>query len=1789
MPTPDLNASIGVEIVASQRVETGLEISDFEVNKSVSNTYEPGVGANQADILWSRVKTLDATPISDPSTKPTVSVTGGGSVGGLLAAGDYKCKYTYVTSSGGETLPSPESDPFTVASGNIPRVTLPSLPGNVSSISLYLTRADGSTAYIYATGITTTTHDLADAGKGSPSTNTAYISAPTDAPTIDATGGGTSGGLLAAGAYHISYTYANYLGETTDSPDATFTVASLGNVPRVTLPSLPSGVLWINVYLSAVNQSAATKTLYNTSGITTTTYDLASNATYAPTTNTARIPPPTNAPGTSTSVATSLANGTYFARYTYVNGSGETTPSPSLTLSVSSGLAPTLTFPTATIGGVVTPLINGATSINVYLTRSGAASGNETLYKTGVTATPLTLDVAWDGIPTTNTCVLPSPSAAPTVTVSGVGTGAWLVPGNYYVKYTYVNSRGETTASPASAQFTVAVDQIPRVTLPALPAGITSINLYATPTNAGPAAVVKYNSSPITTTTYDMAMPVVASNAAPPSSNTSVITSPASKPTVAPTGGGSMGGSLAAGTYRVGYTYSTSNGESRMSPESDPFVVASGNIPRVTLPALPAGVTKIRLYSTGADGSIGYETLYADGITTTTYDMSAASPQAAPALSNGAYLPNPGSAPTFNVTGGGSVGGALQAGTYYAVYTYVGSNGESAPSAESSSFTVSSGNIPRMTFAAIPSGYSTAKLYLTPPGGSAGSETLYATGLTGTTYDLATAHANTLPPGSSTAVATDPASAPTVSIQTGASSLAVGTYYLKYTLVDGSGETLPSPETIAFTVTSGTFPRVTLGSLPVGVTSYTIYLSLATGGSGSERLYASGVTGSTYDLTAAFTTPPPTASTALLTAPTSAPTVSPTGGGSGGGSMLAGSYYCQYSFYTALGETPPSPSSAQFTIASGNIPRVTLPALPTGASGIKLYLNAPGGTQFSVVYYATGISTTTYDMSAASLAPPVVNVAVLSAPSSAATVVSSGGSLTGTLPAGTYLVSYTWSNANGETLGSPRTSFTSSLGNIPRIFVPSPPTSGVTTNVYITLAGRAAGTETYYGSTTGSYFDIPYPLTYYVPLSTSTAVVSPPVGALACTSVASGISSIAPGTYILTYTYNSGSNETLIGPETTLVHTLVGGVNAAIQVVIPAAPAGITTANIYCTASGGASLSEVRVLASASISTGTFTLQSLSGSVTIPLTATYKVSDPGSAATITATGGGAAGGLLPAGTYRYSMSLVNANGETKTNTTAGTFTVAAGNIPSFNPSSIASTLSTGVNVYLSAVNGTTATLVKYNTTPISSATTLYTMATAHPSRTSPATSTASVSPPSVAATVNATGGGSVGGLLAAGSYSLRYTVINGYPSSTGSGIGETTTSPATSFTIASGNIPRVTIPSLPSGASAAKLYLTPANGSDGTQSLYAFGVSPGNYDLSTLSSGTTIPLVNTATIAAPVSAPTVSATGGGSVGGLMSAGTYKLVFTYVNSVGETTASPEVSFTVASGNIPRVTIPAVPQGVSSGNVYVTGPGGATGQETFYASTSLSTAASTLYDMTTATTSVAKPSLNGCLVTAPATAATVVGSGAGFTGGKLASGTYYLTYTYINANGETTAAPQATFAVTAGNIPSITLPGLGAGATGYNIYLSGVGGGAESESLYAAGVTSTTTSVPGVWSVLPPTTSTAILAADVIDLNGVLKTIFGDSVDCVRIKAIAIINDSETDGEDLWFSPAASNGWANVFNSSTSAKIKIGPSGFLVLSSPLATGYPVTASTADQIKLDGGIASIQYEIAIFGCSS
>ncbi len=108
--------------------------------------------------------------------------------------------------------------------------------------------------------------------------------------------------------------------------------------------------------------------------------------------------------------------------------------------------------------------------------------------------------------------------------------------------------------------------------------------------------------------------------------NNTATAAPTSAPTAAATGGGASGGTLPAGTYLLKFTEVNGIGETTASPESTTLTVAATNIPRVTFPSLKTGNTARNLYVTPTNGATGTEVLFAAGITTTTYDMTAPAP-----------------------------------------------------------------------------------------------------------------------------------------------------------------------------------------------------------------------------------------------------------------------------------------------------------------------------------------------------------------------------------------------------------------------------------------------------------------------------------------------------------------------------------------------------------------------------------------------------------------------------------------------------------------------------------------------------------------------------------------------------------------------------------------------------------------------------------------------------------------------------------------------------------------------------------------------------------------------------------------------------------------------------------------------------------------------------------------------------------------------------------------------------------------------------------------------------------
>lgn len=124
---------------------------------------------------------------------------------------------------------------------------------------------------------------------------------------------------------------------------------------------------------------------------------------------------------------------------------------------------------------------------------------------------------------------------------------------------------------------------------------------------------------------------------------------------------------------------------------------------------------------------------------------------------NAAATAAPTAAPTATATGGGATGGLLAAGNYLITFTEVNGVGETTVSPESTSLTVGATNIPRVTFPTLKTGNSGRNLYLTAAGGGTGTEVLYASNITTTTYDCSVAApaSTTVPPTASTTGITD--------------------------------------------------------------------------------------------------------------------------------------------------------------------------------------------------------------------------------------------------------------------------------------------------------------------------------------------------------------------------------------------------------------------------------------------------------------------------------------------------------------------------------------------------------------------------------------------------------------------------------------------------------------------------------------------------------------------------------------------------------------------------------------------------------------------------------------------------------------------------------------------------------------------------------------------------------------------------------------------------------------------------------------------------------------------------
>lgn len=105
---------------------------------------------------------------------------------------------------------------------------------------------------------------------------------------------------------------------------------------------------------------------------------------------------------------------------------------------------------------------------------------------------------------------------------------------------------------------------------------------------------------------------------------------------------------------------------------------------------------------------------------------------------------------------------------------------------------------------------------------------------------------------------------------------------------------------------------------------------------------------------------------------------------------------------------------------------------------------------------------------------------------------------------------------------------------------------------------------------------------------------------------------------------------------------------------------------------------------------------------------------------------------------------------------------------------------------------------------------------------------------------------------------------------------------------------------------------------------------------------------------------------------------------------------------------------------------------------------------------------------------------------------------------------------------------------------------------------------------------------------LDLAGGLTNAFGTTLTFTAIKAIAIVA-AAANTNDVVVGGAASNGFNSWVGDATDT-VKVKPGGMLLIAAPNATGFAVTAGTADLLKIANSSSGsgVTYDIVIVGAT-
>jgi hypothetical protein len=113
------------------------------------------------------------------------------------------------------------------------------------------------------------------------------------------------------------------------------------------------------------------------------------------------------------------------------------------------------------------------------------------------------------------------------------------------------------------------------------------------------------------------------------------------------------------------------------------------------------------------------------------------------------------------------------------------------------------------------------------------------------------------------------------------------------------------------------------------------------------------------------------------------------------------------------------------------------------------------------------------------------------------------------------------------------------------------------------------------------------------------------------------------------------------------------------------------------------------------------------------------------------------------------------------------------------------------------------------------------------------------------------------------------------------------------------------------------------------------------------------------------------------------------------------------------------------------------------------------------------------------------------------------------------------------------------------------------------------------------------------SETLDLSGTLANSWGEIVSFARIKVILVAIKAGAAGAVLEIGGAGTNAWLGPFNTTTGVqriRKSLTQTSVYLATALDATGWPVTAGTADLLKINNlDAAAITYRIVLLGCKT